>query len=168
MNRVPTGEWGGWEHSCSEPSFPTGPRAFLASQKATSQNHTPKFHISLSALKPVPQTDLHPLWNVHFRVSESTSSHSSSLLQDLGCAVLSLHVLAQENRCCVTLDHGGVQGGTCPRRVASLNVLQKSRSTSSLLFQNTWLFSSLTPDCAHLNAKPRIPARCQSSLPMVC
>ena len=30
------------------------------------------------------QTNLHPLWNVHFWVSEMPSSHSSSLLHDLG------------------------------------------------------------------------------------
>ncbi|KAF6084291.1 hypothetical protein HJG60_008568 [Phyllostomus discolor] len=49
-------------------------------------------------------TDLHPLQNVHLWASESPSSRSGSLLQDLGCAVLSLHVVAQETMCRVTLS----------------------------------------------------------------
>ena len=109
--------WGrGW---CWDPFSPTGLSSSLASQKATSQNHAPKFPISLSVLNPAVQTDPHPLWNVHLWVSESPSSHSSSLLQGLGCAVLSLHAVVQENMCCVTLGHGGVQGGTRPKRVTS-------------------------------------------------
>ena len=40
-------------------------------------------------------------------------SQQLSLLQDLGYVALSLHVIVQETTCCVTLDHGGVQGGTC-------------------------------------------------------
>ena len=39
--------WGCWEHSGSEPPSPTRPRAFLASQEATSQNHAQKFPVSL-------------------------------------------------------------------------------------------------------------------------
>ena len=39
-----------------------------------------------------------------------------------------LHVVLQENMCHVTLDHGGVQRGTCAKRVTSLYVLQRSRS----------------------------------------
>ena len=107
---------------------PTRDKTSLAPQKATSQNHAQKSPISLSVHQLVTQTDLHPLWSVHWCVSESPSSRSSSLLQDLGCAVLSLHVVVQENMCCVTLDHGGVQGGTCPKRVTSPHVLQRSRS----------------------------------------
>ena len=33
--------------------------------------------------------------------------------------VLSPHVIVQENLCCVALDHGEVQEGTSPNRVAS-------------------------------------------------
>ena len=55
-----------------------------------------------------------------------------SLSQDLGCAVLSLHVVVQESMCHVTLDHGGVHEGTCPKTVASPYVLQRSRSQHSL------------------------------------
>ena len=119
---------GGWEHSCLELCAPTRPKTSLASGKATGQNHAQKFPMSFSFHQPVTETDFHPLWNVHFWVSESPSSRSSSLLQDLGCTILSLHVLVQENMCCVTLGHGGVQRGTCPKRVASPYVLQRSRS----------------------------------------
>ena len=107
---------------------PTRPKTSLASGKATGQNHAQKFPMSFSFHQPVTETDFHPLWNVHFWVSESPSSRSSSLLQDLGCTILSLHVLVQENMCCVTLGHGGVQRGTCPKRVASPYVLQRSRN----------------------------------------
>ena len=93
-----------------------------------SQKHAQKFLISLSVLKSAAPTVFHPLWKAHLWVSESPSSHSSSLLQDLGYIVFSLHVVGQENMCHVTLDHGGVQGGTCPKRVASPCVLQRSRS----------------------------------------
>ena len=77
------------------------------------------------------QTDFHPFWTVQWWVSESPSSHCSSLLQDLGCIILSLHVVVQENMCCVPLDHGRVQRGTRPKSVASLYVLQRSRSLHS-------------------------------------
>ena len=49
-----------------------------------------KLPISLS--QTVPQS----LWKVHLWVSQSPSSHRSSLLQDLGYVVLSLHVTVQE------------------------------------------------------------------------
>ena len=55
--------------------------------------------MSLSVHQPFLQTDLHPPWNVLLWVSESPSSGSSSLLQDLGCAVLSLHVVVQQITC---------------------------------------------------------------------
>ena len=84
--------------------------------------------MSLSALKSATQTDLHPLWKVHLWVSGSPSSRSSSLLQDLGYVVLSLHAVVQGNMCHVTLGHGGVQGGARPNRVASPHVRQSSRS----------------------------------------
>ena len=83
----------------------------LAPEKATSQSYAQKFPVSLSVLKTAVQTDPHPLQNVHSWVSESPSSHSSSLLPGLGCVVLSLHVVVLENMCRVTLGHGGVQGG---------------------------------------------------------
>ena len=41
----------------------------------------------------------------------------------------------QGNMCHVTLDHGDIQGGTCPRRVTSPYMLQSSRS---LQFQHSW------------------------------
>ena len=37
-------------------------------------------------------------------------------------------VVVQGSMCCVTLSHGGVQGGTLPKTVTSPYVLQKSRS----------------------------------------
>ena len=40
----------------------------------------------------------------------------SSFIQDLGRAVLGLRVVVWENMCRGTLDRGGVQGGTHPRR----------------------------------------------------
>ena len=55
------------------------------------------------------QTVLQSFWKVPSWVSESLSSHSSSLYQDLGYIVLSLHIIVQEYMCRVTLDHGGVQ-----------------------------------------------------------
>ena len=77
---------------------------WLAPQKATSHNRVQNFPISLSVHQPVTQTDLYHLWRVHLWVSESPSSRSSSLLQDLRCAVLSLHVAVQETKCSVTLS----------------------------------------------------------------
>ena len=53
--------------------------------------------------------------------------------------------------CHVTLDHGGVQGGTCPKRVASPYILQRSRNLHS------WSqFSSkhLPQICAWLGRSP--------------
>ena len=100
----------------------------LASHQAIRQNHqNQKLSISLSVLKLAVQTAVHPLWKVHWWVSKS-SSQSSSLLQDLGYIVLSLHEVIQENMCCVTLDHDEVQEGACPKGVASPSVLQSSRS----------------------------------------
>ena len=92
-------------------------------------------------------------------VSESSSSHSSSLLQDLGYVVLSLHVMVQGKVYCVILGHVGVQGSTCPKRVASPYILQRSRSLqliipshSSIQFpaspMNLWLVRQV-PHCCH-------------------
>ena len=75
----------------------------------------PRSSLYPSLLKSAAQTGLHLLWKVHVWVSELPSSRSTSLLQDLGCAVLSLHAVVQGNMCRVTLGHGGVQGGTVPR-----------------------------------------------------
>ena len=105
---------GGWEHSCSEPCSLKRPSTSLAPHQAVSQNHAQKFPSSFSVLKLAAQTVLHPLWKVHLWVSESPSSHSSCLLQGLGCTVLSLHSVVQGNMCRVTLGHGAVQGGTVP------------------------------------------------------
>ena len=112
--------WGCWEHSSSESSSPMRPRTSLAPQKTTSQTHAQKFPISLSVFKPVTQTDVHPLWNVHLWVSESLSSRRSSLLQGLWCAALSLHAVVLEP--CAMLH--------CPRakRVTSPYVHQEIRS----------------------------------------
>ena len=126
------------------PALPR-PSTSHASQKAMSQNHAQKFLISPSVHKPAVQTGLHPLWKVLLWVSELPSSHSHSLLQDLGYVVLSLHVVVQGHMCCVTLDHGTVQGGTHPkrpRRVASLYVLQR-RSLHS------WSQFSSAPSTSH-------------------
>ena len=122
---------GGWGHSCLGPCSPTRPSTSLSPHQTTSQKHAPEFPVSLSVPKPATQTGLRPLWNVHLWVSESPSSHSSSLLQDLGYVVFSLPVVVQGSRRRVTLDHGGAQGGTRPKRVASPYVLQKSRSLHS-------------------------------------
>ena len=62
-----------------------------------------------------------------------------------GYTVLSLCVVVQGNMCHVTLSHGGVQGGTCPKRVASY-ILQRSRSLQ-LLSQSVWLQASATNLC---------------------
>ena len=123
--------WGGgccWGHPCSEPCSPTRPSTFLAPHQATNQKHNRKFPISLSVLKPAAQTSLHPLWKAHLWVAELPSSHSSSPLQDVGYVVLSLHVVVQGNMCRVALGHGAVQGGTCPKRVDSPYILQRSRN----------------------------------------
>ena len=63
---------------------------FPCSPPGYKPNHAQKFPTSLSVLRLATQTGLHPLWNMHLWVSESPSSRSSSLLQELGCAVLSL------------------------------------------------------------------------------
>ena len=111
--------------------FPCSPKGYEA-------KHAQKFPTPLSVLQHAAQTDLRPLWNVHLWVSESPSSRSSSLLQGLGCAVLSLHPrvvpvqnhprVVQGNVHHVTLDHGRVQEGTCLKRLTSPYVLQRSRS----------------------------------------
>ena len=119
---------GYWERFCSEPSSPVRTSTSLAPEKATSQSYAQKFPVSLSVLTTAVQTDPHPLQNVHSWVSESPSSHSSSLHQDLECAVLSLHLMAQGNMGHVTPGHGGVQGGTRPKRMTPLYILQRSRS----------------------------------------
>ena len=101
--------------------------------RALLSQETQHFPCSPKGYKPkpcpkVPLILLHPLWNVHLWVSESPSSCSSSLLQDLGYVVLCLCVVVQSNMCHVTLDYGGVQGGTRPKRVISLYLLQRSRN----------------------------------------
>ena len=68
-------------------------------------------------------TGLISLWNVHLWVAKSPSSLRSSVLQDLGYDVLSLHVIVQENMCHVALDQSEVQEGTSPKKVTSLYVL---------------------------------------------
>ena len=52
---------------------------------------------------------------------------------------------------CVTLDHGGVQEGTHPKSVASLYILQKSRSSSSL---TTDCMASLRGGLSPLHTRP--------------
>ena len=55
-----------------------------------------RFPIPSSVFSLAAQTVLHPLWKVHLWVSESPSSLSSCLRQDLGYVVLSLHVVVGE------------------------------------------------------------------------
>ena len=101
-------------------------------------------------------------------VSEVSSSHSLFLLQHLGCIVLSLPGVVQENMCCVTLDQGEVQRGTCPKIVASPYVLQRNRSTSCLTPHHMASPSSLSA-CPHLNGQPRTPyVTSYPSPPMMC
>ena len=57
---------------------------------------------SFSHLKPTVQIPIH-------LGSESPSSRSSSLFQDLGNGVISLHIVVQKSVCHVTLDHGETQ-----------------------------------------------------------
>ena len=122
--------WRGWKHSFSVPSSPMRPSISLTLHEPINKKHAQKFPMSLSAFKLSAQTGLH-LWNVHSCVSELPFFHSSSLLQDLGYVVLSLPVIVQGSMCRVALGHGGVQGGTCLKRVSSLCVLQRSRSLYS-------------------------------------
>ena len=75
---------GAWQHICSEPCSPMRPSTSLAPHQAISQNHAQKCPISFSVLKTAAQTGLHPLWKELFWVTESTSFHRSSPLQDLG------------------------------------------------------------------------------------
>ena len=53
-------------------------------------------YLSFLELNTTTQRDIHPLWIVHSGVSESPSSCSSSLLQNLGCTALNLCVAVQE------------------------------------------------------------------------
>ena len=157
--------WGGgccWGHPCSEPCSPTRPSIFLAPHQATNQKHNRKFPISLSVLKPAAQTSLHPLWKAHLWVAEMPSSRSSSPLQDVGYVVLSLHVVVQGNMCRVALGHGAVQGGTSPKRVASLYVLQRSRSLHSWS-QFSSKASPANP-CLVRQVRAQVPQLCAHSL----
>ena len=88
------------------------PSSSLAPQKFISQNHAQSPPIRLSVLRLTVHTGLISLWNVHLWVAKSPSSLRSSVLQDLGYDVLSLHVIVQENMCHVALDHGVVHGST--------------------------------------------------------
>ena len=73
------------------------PSTSLAPHQAIRQKHAPKSPIPLSVLKLIAPTVLQSLWNLHLWVSESPFSLSSSLLQDLGYVVRSLHVVVQGN-----------------------------------------------------------------------
>ena len=119
--------WLCWEHSCLELCSPTRPNTSLDPHQAISQKHAQKFPISLFLLKPAVPTVFLPTQNLNLWVSESSSSHSRSLL-DLRYVVLSFHVVVQKNTCRITLDHGGFQEGTHPKKVASLYILQRSKS----------------------------------------
>ena len=101
--------WGAGGTPAQSPVLPQDPALPLLPTRPKACPEVP--HL-LSVLKPAAQTVFHPLWKAHSWVSESPSSHSSSLLQDLGYVVLSLHAVVQEHMCRVALDHGGVQGGT--------------------------------------------------------
>ena len=110
----------GYEHSCLEPSYPIRPSTSLVPLQPTSQNHAQKF--PLSVLKLTVQTNLHPLWKLHWWASKSPSSCSSSLLQNLRYVVLSFHIVVQEN--CAMLHWIMVKSkkGTSPKKVTSLYV----------------------------------------------
>ena len=100
--------WLCWEHSCLELCSPTRPNTSLDPHQAISQKHAQKFPISLFLLKPAVPTVFLPTQNLNLWVSESSSSHSRSLL-DLRYVVLSFHVVVQKNTCRITLDHGGLE-----------------------------------------------------------
>ena len=123
--------WGRWKRSRLEPCSHTKPSVSLAPHQAISQKHAQKFPKSLCVPKSAARTVLHPFWKVLLWVSELPSCHSSSLFQDLEYTLLSLHVVVQGSMCHVTVDHSRVQGGTCPKRVISLYVLQRSRNLHS-------------------------------------
>ena len=108
--------------SYSEPCSPTRPSTSPAPHQALRQKPCPEVPISLSVLKPAVQTGLHPLWKVPLWVSESPSSRRSPLLEDLGHVALGLHVRFRETG---ALLHW-IQGGTRPKRVASLYMLHRS------------------------------------------
>ena len=156
------------------------PSTSPAPHQPISPNHAQKFPKSLSVLKLAVQIGLHPLWKVHLWVSESPSSRTSSVLQDLLYVVLGLHVVVQGNMCYVTLGHSRVHGGTCPKRVTSLYVLQRSRSLKLSWSQFSskylscvcaWLGVSLQLHlCHHLlqdTLPDRLPGRQTSSQPLL-
>ena len=118
----------------------------------------PEVPVSLPVLKPIEQTGLHSLWKVHLWVSESPSSHSSSLLQDLGYSVLSLHVVVQENICRVTLDHGGAQGAHVPREWLLCMSFREVEVSSSAFLVTVQLSSKhLSQICAWLGRSLHSP-----------
>ena len=97
--------------------------SFLPPQKITSQNHPQKSPISLSVLvefKPVMQTDLHPLWNVH---SSLECFRVAIFLQQLSLSESRVHCSQSPCNhpgpmCHVALDHSvpeaGAQRGMLP------------------------------------------------------
>ena len=139
------GEGRDWGLSCSEPCCPMRPGTSFAAHQAVSQNHAQRFLISLSVLKPTVQIVLCPFWKVLLWVSESPSPCSSSLFQELGCAVLSLHVVVQESMCHVTLDHGEVQEGTSQESGFSIRPSEKHKS--AFPGQSSTFNTSLTNLC---------------------
>ena len=110
------------------------PRTSLAKKKIVSQNQAQKFPISLPVLKLVPQTVLHPLWNVHVWVSESPSSCSNFLSFRTWAMLLSVSSSGSGNHvpcctrsglCCIwcprcwSLEKHTFQRGTLPPRAGS-------------------------------------------------
>ena len=96
INRFPTLR--GTESSPAlSPSLPRGPELLLLPKQLQAKivpRSSPFPYLSLS--QSCTQISI-LFWNVLLWVSESPSSGSNSLLQDLGCATLSLQVAVQEN-----------------------------------------------------------------------
>lgn len=102
------------------------PNASLAPHKTTSQ--------------PVPRSSPHPYLFLSWPrkqmsilsgmcICEFQSRHPlTAALSFRIWGILNFHVVVQETMCCVTLDHGRVQQGPCSKRMASLYILQRSRS----------------------------------------
>ena len=96
-----------------DPALPLLPTRLDAKNKPSS---SPSPYLVLSWL----YKQFSILWKVHSWVSESPSSRSSSPLWYLGYLVLSLHVVVQENMCCMA-----------PKRVARGDVQERHTSQES-------------------------------------
>ena len=111
-------------HSCSEPSSPMRPRTSLVLQKATSQNQprsTPCPYLSISQ----SHKEISILSGMCTCGFQSPHPPSAAVLQDLGCAVLGLHVAVPEQCALLHCPRGWSPGsymslrGTLPPGVGS-------------------------------------------------